>query len=130
MPQLPQLLAFVLISLAVVGCSQNEAIYTVEHASVSGPGGQLTDDQVHNAILTSLQTRDWVVQEEMPNKIIAKQTFRKHSATIQINYSQTGYSLLYRESENLGYDGSEIHRNYNKRIRQLEAEINRQLQSA
>ena len=54
---------------------------------------------------------------------------RKHMARVAIAYSTRSYSITYKDSHTLAYDGATIHRNYNKWVRNLKILINRQLGS-
>ena len=49
---------------------------------------------------------------------------RKHTAVVDIRYTPERYSISYRDSEVLLYDGSMIHRNYNKWVQPLSERIN------
>ena len=48
-------------------------------------------------------------------------------AQVEIPYDRVTYSILYRDSNNLDYDGVNIHSNYNGWVQRLSAEINAQL---
>jgi len=50
-------------------------------------------------------------------------------ARVAIAYSTRSYSITYKDSHTMNYDGATIHRNYNKWVRNLEILINRQLSS-
>ena len=52
----------------------------------------------------------------------------RHQAWVDIPYSTKGYQIRYRDSAGLDYDGERIHRNYNKWVQLLDADIRRQLQ--
>jgi hypothetical protein len=52
---------------------------------------------------------------------------RSHVAVVDINYSTTSYSISHKSSTNLLYDGTEIHKNYNSWIHNLQEEIEKRL---
>ncbi|KUM39857.1 hypothetical protein [Pseudomonas sp. EpS/L25] len=83
---------------------------------------------VRNAIVEVLETRGWTVGSESPGMIVASILVRsRHQAWIDIPYSTKGYQIRYRDSAGLDYDGERIHRNYNRWVQQLDADIRRQL---
>jgi hypothetical protein len=47
--------------------------------------------------------------------------------TVDIPYDTRRYSIVYKESANLGYDGTNIHRNYNRKVQELDRAIQDQL---
>jgi hypothetical protein len=48
-------------------------------------------------------------------------------AQVDIPYNRQMYSIVYRDSNNLDYDGVNIHSNYNSWIQNLSAAINARL---
>jgi hypothetical protein len=48
-------------------------------------------------------------------------------AKIDIMYDKTKYSIHYKDSKNLNYDGTNIHTNYNGWIQRLDQTIQAQL---
>ena len=54
---------------------------------------------------------------------------RPDVAVVDIDYTQTTYSIKYNESTNLDYDGEKIHKNYNGWIQNLDKAIKVQLQN-
>jgi hypothetical protein len=115
------------IGLALAGCAHTMPVYNVSSAPVAAPSGQLSAAQVRGAITEALYDKGWVVKQDDPGKILAEVLVRNHRADIEIDYSATQYSIAYRDSANLLYDGSVIHRNYNKWIKLLERQINQRL---
>jgi len=84
---------------------------------------------VREAILKALQQRGWATRSEAPGLITASIDVRnRHQAWVDIPYSTQGYQIRYRDSAGLDYDGQLIHRNYNKWVQLLDADIRRQLQ--
>lgn len=119
---------FLLISITVSsGCSRTEPIYNVENAAVPVAAEELTTNQVRNAIARALVQKGWSISGESKGQLEAVIHPRKHMALIDIEYSTTRYSIRYKDSAILRYDGTEIHRNYNKWIRNLQNAINREL---
>lgn len=90
-------------------------------------GQQHTAEDVQKAILTAAEQRGWSARVIKPGLILANISVRTHSATIEIPYSSTSYSIDYKDSQNLDYDGTDIHRNYNNWVVRLSRSIQQQL---
>lgn len=131
--RLPALITVVLIGFVVAGCARTMPVYSVPSAPVvTSSGKHLSADQVHSAIIGALNDKvlfgaGWVVRRNDPGKIVAELLVRTHRAEVEIDYSSSKYSILYKDSENLLYDGSSIHRNYNKWVQLLEKRIDQHL---
>jgi len=65
----------------------------------------------------------WVMNDVSPGRIQAVLNIRTHQAVADITFSQTAFSITYRTSSNLDYDGHTIHPNYNGWIENLEKAI-------
>ncbi len=101
----------------------SKPLMNFEQSSVN-PG--YTVQQVEQAVLQSLKARGWKVREQTPGRIVAKLDVRaKHSATVAVNYTATNYSITYVDSEGLNYNAKtgDIHRNYNRWVNNLNADI-------
>jgi hypothetical protein len=59
--------------------------------------------------------------------INAKLSLRTHVAVVDVRYSATSYSIVYRDSTNLDYRGDQIHKNYNGWIQNLDRDIRNEL---
>ena len=126
--RLPPVL-LLLIALALAGC-RTMPVYNVSAAPVVAASGQLDAAEVRSAIIQALNDKGWIVKEDAPGRILAEVLVRTHRADVAIDYSATQYSISYQNSDNLLYDGSNIHRNYNKWIMLLQEQINRRLSEA
>ena len=51
-------------------------------------------------------------------------------AVVDIKYTNKAYSIDYVSSQDLLYDGNQIHRNYNKWVKILEQDINKEMYRA
>jgi hypothetical protein len=120
--------SILVIAIAVAsGCTRNQPIYNVENAAVPIAGKQLSVDQVRTAIIRALVQKRWSVSDESEGRLEATIHVRSHMARINIDYSPTRYSITYKDSAVLNYDGATIHRNYNRWIMQLQDIIKREL---
>lgn len=117
------------LSLAIAtGCRTSTPIYNVTEATVvTNSDKAASADDVKKAILRAGTTLGWNMKTEKPGHVIGTLHLRKHMAQVDIKYSTTSYSITYRDSENLNYDGSNIHGNYNGWVQRLQQNIQSQL---
>lgn len=90
-------------------------------------GRQLSAEDVQFAIIEGCRARGWAPTIESDDTIRASITVRgRHYAEVEIPFSETSYSIIYVESDNLDYNETKqrIHRNYNKWVLNLSASIN------
>ena len=80
--------------------------------------------QLQQAIVSALEARRWQVERVEPTQIQASINVRqKHLARVSIDYSPFGFQIRYRDSQGLEYEDGKIHRNYNRWVNSLRAEI-------
>ncbi|MDR2100665.1 MAG: hypothetical protein LBP40_07570 [Campylobacteraceae bacterium] len=117
--------------LFYAGCSATQQpLYNVQGSSVqSFDGKKLTQAQVEKAILQAGSQRGWVMKKIKNGVISATLYARKHMALVEISYTDSSYNIVYKNSENLNYDGSNIHKNYNSWVRNLDNSIQINLNS-
>ncbi|MDR3346736.1 MAG: hypothetical protein LBS73_06140 [Campylobacteraceae bacterium] len=111
--------------LFYAGCSTtSQPVYNIEGAHAqSFDGKALTSAQVEKAILSAGTQRGWRMQKVKDGLITATYYARQHMAQIEVKYSSSSYSIKYKNSSDLNYDGVNIHRNYNSWIRNLDNSI-------
>lgn len=121
-------LSFFLSIPAHAQFGRTQPVYDVVDTPISAVSGKtLSLDQVRSIIVQATKARGWIVQEVAPNHLVATITPRSHMAAVDITFTTKTFSIKYKNSDNLLYDGKEIHRNYNKWVKLLEDDINRQL---
>jgi hypothetical protein len=119
-----------LIVVVVLPSCRATPIYNVNNASVTAPsGGSYTRDEVKTAILRAGNDLGWEMTPAEPGHLIGTLNIRRHMAQVDIYYDRNSYSIKYKDSANLKYDGSNIHRNYNSWIKNLDEHIRRELTS-
>ncbi|HBM87998.1 MAG TPA: hypothetical protein DD437_05610 [Rhodobiaceae bacterium] len=97
---------------------RTQPIYNVQDKAAFTGSGQPTDaQQVHDAIVAGATSKGWQVRKVGDGHLVAQIFVRSHMAEIDITYDDDSYSIVYKNSTNLLYDGSTIHRNYNKWIK-------------
>jgi hypothetical protein len=80
------------------------------------------------AIIQALQSLGWVVVARQPGRVTSQIELRgRHRVKIAVDYASASYSIRYLDSEGVDYDPAtgEIHRNWDRWMRNLEARIQR-----
>jgi len=107
--------------LFVAACNTVQ-IVNVEDRQLAVPPST-TMKQVESAILAGGRQLGWVMEPQSPGKIKGTLRLRTHVAVVDIVHSTQAFSIRYRDSTNLHYDGTNIHRNYNGWVGNLENSI-------
>jgi len=111
-----------------IGCVSVVApVSNVERQPISASKPSLTLDEVGNAIVRAGASLSMTMQKVRPGLITATYTPRGLSATMEIRYDTRQYSITYKDSQGLKYDGSQIHKTYNNWVRSLDNRIRVQL---
>ncbi len=96
---------------------------------VTSSQGSLTVDAVAKAILRSGIRLGWRLEPAGPGAITGTLVLRTHTAVVDIVYDSKTYSIKYKDSVNLKYNGTTIHKNYNGWIQNLDKAIRAELVS-
>jgi hypothetical protein len=83
-----------------------------------------TQAQVEKAILQAGKNIGWRMNKVSNGLIEATLRRRAHIAQIEIKYNDKTYSITYKDSYNLNYDGENIHGHYNGWVENLNRRIN------
>ena len=114
-------------AFALAAC-RTAPVHNVEEAAiVSGTGENLTTEQVKNAIVRAGASLGWDMKEVEKGHLVGTLFLRSHMAQVDITYDADAYSIHYKDSSNLNYDGTNIHSNYNGWIENLQRNIQSQL---
>ena len=120
------LVAFAAAALA--GCTTLQPIYNVKGAPVDTPGGKPpTLAEVEKAIVNAGTKLGWKMQPVRPGVMVGTLTLRRHAATVDVTFDTRTFNITYKDSVDLDYDGTNIHRNYNGWIQNLDKGIRTQL---
>jgi len=121
----------ILMGLAVMmlgGCATPNAVRNINAEPVVGPAGRAVSmDEVGKAILRAGGTLGWQMKQMELGYILGTLKLRSHVAVVDIRYTTKNYSVTYKDSTNLNYDGTNIHNNYNGWISNLDRAIKTQL---
>lgn len=119
-------LSALMILLVLPACRTVE-LTNVESEPLLAPDG-VTLAEVQKGIMRAGLHRDWFMTKVKPGHLEAKVEIRgKHSATVDIIFDKRQFSILYKDSENLKYDGSTIHSNYMNWIENLKTDIRKEM---
>lgn len=122
---IPVLLLSVLIA-SLIGCQANP-IYNVENAAIVTSLDTLSKNDVRKAIMRAGSSLGWIINKTKSGSLIATLNIRHHMAQVKISYDTKSYSILYKDSINLSYDGINIHKKYRLWILNLDRAIKVQL---
>ena len=96
-------------------------------------GSSPSTEDVRSAIVAGCKERTWVPIPDEDNNISCSILVRsRHFAEVEIPYTGDTYSIIYKDSRELDYNGKKqrIHRNYNKWVLNLSDSIQRRLANA
>jgi hypothetical protein len=116
------LVALVVLLAAASGfaASPPEPIVNLENLPVKTQGDTPSASQVRAAIIAAGRKRNWTMIDGQPGELLGSIVVRgKHKAEVKIAYSPQSYSIVYRDSDNLSYDGRNIHSAYNRWVKDL-----------
>jgi hypothetical protein len=105
-----------------LGACQNPPVKDVVDAPLGAPQG-VTLDQVRQAIIVAGAKRGWKFEQDGPNKLVASHERSGHTATIDITYTTTTFSIAYVDSQHLQYANGTVHPTYNRWIEFLQQDI-------
>jgi len=119
---------FVAFAAAALAACTLQPIYNVKGAPVETPGGKPpTLAEVEKAVVRAGTALGWKMQPVRPGVMVGTITLRSHTATVDVTYDTRTYNITYKDSVELNYDGSNIHRNYNGWVQNLDKGIRAQL---
>ena len=117
-----------LTAMMLVGCATPHPVRNITAEPVVGPAGRAVSmDEVGKAILRAGATRGWQMKLMEPGYIVGTLNVRSHVAIVDVRYTTKNYSITYKNSTNLNYDGTNIHSRYNSWISNLDHAIKAQL---
>ena len=119
----------VVLGLAVWlgACAVTRPVMNVQNSPVNASKANPTLDEIGKAIIRAGAGLGWQMSPKRPGHMEGRLALRTHVAVVDINYDRKSYSIVYKDSTNLNYDGSNIHRNYNGWIQNLDKAIQVQL---
>jgi len=127
MKKLIGLSAIIIAVVFMSGC-RSTAVYNISNAPTN-VSKKVSSEKVYKAIKTAGLGLGWIVKKSKPGVATAQLNVRRHMAIVTIKYNSQNYSIDYKNSLNLKYDGTKntIHKNYNGWIQNLDNAIQVQL---
>ena len=113
-------------ALVLVGCT-TKPIYNVVDAPLASSKANPSMDEIGKAIVRAGTGLGWQMTPDRPGHVTGRIALRTHVAVVDIDYTPKTYSIKYKDSTNLDYNGSSIHRNYNGWIQNLDKAIRAQI---
>lgn len=80
-------------------------------------------EKVKFSIMAAGTSLGWKMADVGPGRIQGTLNLRTHTAIVDIPYSATKYSIVYKSSVNLDEKNGQIHRNYNSWVQNLSKKI-------
>ena len=123
--------AFVVVCMFVVTSSIDDAnalfrkgkIYNVVNEPLIY-SNNLSIEDVQNVITKAFENERWTVENSTPGHLEAWILVTgRHYAKVDVTYDLEKYSIMYKDSKVLLYDGKKIHNNYNKWVKKVEQNI-------
>jgi hypothetical protein len=113
-------------SLVILGGCRTAPVYNVVAAPVvtTKPA---TMEAVQNAIVMAGTGLGWRMEARGPGTITGVLDLRTHHAVVEVTYDTKTYNIKYKDSSNLDYTGTSIHKNYNGWVENLDKAIRIQL---
>ncbi|KPK46852.1 MAG: hypothetical protein AMS22_17490 [Thiotrichales bacterium SG8_50] len=100
--------------------ARTETMYNPDPIAV--PCNNLSNDKIRTAVRESFLGRGWVPTDKGANALEAKLQ-KKYEAVVTASWTTKAVTVKYKSSEGLSAEGDQIHRNYNKWIRNIERDI-------
>lgn len=116
-----------ILALSLAACA---TVAPVRNASQQPVPAGLSQAQVGKIVNSSASTLGWNVAMAQPGFMSATMSVAASSATVSIPYTSSSYSILYKASQNMQYDGSQIHSDYNYWVQTLNDKIQDNLTTA
>jgi hypothetical protein len=124
----PRIAFLILATLMFAGCT-SKPVYNVSNTPIIANIRTPTDSQIAKEIFRAGDFLGWKMNKVSPGHIIGTLHLRDHIAIVDISYNSDNYSITYKDSTNLGYTGTNIHRNYNSWVNNLDKAIKANLKN-
>ena len=115
------------ISLVVaLGACSTKPILNVKDAPIS-TGKSLQASQVRQAIMNAGVALGWQIADSKPGVLQGTLRLRDHTAIVEIPYTTSNYSIVFKSGVNLAEKDGQIHKNYNGWVQNLDNRIQAEL---
>ncbi len=101
------------IIVFLMGCNSTVPIKNFENQSIAQYGeATSTKSSVEKSIVRAAISLGWKTEVKSEKEIIATLDIRKHQLVVVITHDDQNFSVKYKDSTNLKYNGRKIHRQY------------------
>ena len=108
-----KIVILIVLSLFLIGC-RTAPVMDISNEQINTASGKTPAlSVVTNKIVQAGVQLGWQMKKVKPGQIIGTLHLRDHMVQVTINYSNKQYSINYKDSNNMSYDGTNIHSNYN-----------------
>lgn len=111
----------------LIGCRTSPLVEVTNESITTGSGKAVALSAVTHDITQAGVGLGWQMKKVKPGYILATLLLRKHMVKVNIHYSTTEYSITYNDSNEMNYDGTNIHTNYNNWVQNLNNAIKTQV---
>src|SRR5262245_16310772 len=105
----------------LTACNQTAPVREIGPEPISPPAASM--DVVQKAILKAGAGLNWQMKQVGPGRIEGTLKLRVQTAVVDITYGTKNFGIRYKDSSELKYDGTNIHRNYNSWVDNLARQI-------
>lgn len=103
-------------------------LYEIKETPIeTGTEQSISLAQIETAIITAGEGIGWKMKTSKPGEVTGTYRESKYTAAVKIPFSSENYSIFYKSSKNLKYNGAEIHRRYNTLVQNLSTAIGREV---
>lgn len=116
----------VLFAITFLAACATEVIHKVDKVNYGYYSKTpLTMEKVRKTIELTAKRNGWLLSQEKDGHFIGKRVWGggKHNIVVDVIYDEQEFSIKYRDSYQMKYDGSWIHNTYNRMVQKLEGDI-------
>lgn len=115
-----QFFVIILLASGLIAC-RSSLVYNVVNDQFLTTAPSL--DDAGKTIKLAGASLGWQVKQAEPGHLIATLPIRTHVAIVDITHDTKQFTIMYKNSTNLDYDGTNIHSNYNGWVLNLQNAI-------
>ena len=119
------ILVTVLMAIVLAGCNTTIPVRNYMNQTIPNYGNTAqTISNVEKSIIKGAVSLGWQANVVEQGKVEATLFIRSHKLVVEITHDDKSYSIVYKDSVNLKYDGEKIHRQYANWVNNLINAIN------
>ena len=118
--------AFTLVVMVVMSSCLAPLKNVTDSAITTGSEKSASIQELGEAVIRAGGALGWRMQRIKPGHIVGTLFLKSLMAAVDITFNEDVYSIRYKNSSNLKYDGAEINPDYNEWIKKLDDSINRE----